>query len=56
MGRDKAPKARQTTNIPSTTLITSSPALSWREGHGDVVGGVASGGGSRPDGCALIAQ
>ena len=24
MGRDKAPKARQTTNKPSTTLITSS--------------------------------
>ena len=32
MGRDKAPKARQTTNKPSTTLITSSHALSWDGG------------------------
>ena len=41
MGRDKAPKARQTTNKPSTTLITSSHALSW-DGGGVGRGGLAA--------------
>ena len=46
MGRDKAPKARQTTNKPSTTLITSSLLSA---GPGSVGGGSASR-------AALIAQ
>ena len=54
MGRDKAPKARQTTNKPSTTLITSSHALSWDGGStGNRGGWRVRGGGAR---ISLIAQ
>ena len=57
MGRDKAPKARQTTNKPSTTLITSSPALSWvRRVLANDGARRVHGGGREPTDAALIAQ
>ena len=50
MGRDKAPKARQTTNKPSTTLVT--PDL-LSAGSGTCTACVAA---AARGGLALIAQ